>query len=469
MTRDVSFEAWWDQPSMDDVVDVVGVGTEVRVEVRLRNRYKFCVHLERATLRAEFEGVSEGPPYEISEIVKKDIPELSSHSSLVFKIVPRAAGRFRVTTFAKNYWGYVDTELDCGPVVFDAKMAHPQLSMEIVGLPESAFAGQCQSFEVRLTNVGDGNLKGFALAFDGVKAIVSEDENCIKRASLTIVVCHEPAAPGQTVAIPLIFRAKKVGVSSYHFFAAVSGIKTVFGQKTVRVVPAADFEIIAAPVLRDSADCVYHCTVHSHVDDIEILGVIDRTNRFLRTEALDKRPLNKQETRSFVGFTAQYGEAFADEWRSAFMRKSPIAVLFKLPGISWPLQKNLRLQERNPEFRLKLDVPPQIEVTLGSKVPCTVSVIGTRPPGLVLYVQPMEIRFIQTVSDKKKTPDGIAGCRWVGITKGQLSAQTEFAANLSFRAYTSGIYEIPGLFVWKEGEAAARPVLLSQYVQIIPK
>jgi tetratricopeptide (TPR) repeat protein len=471
MKRDVSIDAWLDdEESVTRAIKTVGVGSEVLLTIGLCNRYYFSVHLDRAILRAEFTGEPcDGPTYRIDEVLNKGIPGSSTAvTPMQFKFMPLAAGRFVVNAFAKNYWGYVDTEIACGPLAFNAVTAYPQIRMEIVGFPETAFSGQCARLIVRLTNTGDSPMRGFALAIDHPDAFSCESGNAILCEGIFIVERRELIEVEQSVDVSLILRSGDPGIEHFHFFVSVSGLRCAFAVKKLVITKVAEFGTQCIAKYNDTSNNAYYCTVQSTVDRLEVIGVINRRNRVLKSMALPRDAvLSVGQQLSFVVLTADETAEEVEPWRSLLLAKGEIALLFRIEGVELPLQQNLVVDDRAPLYSLSLSIPRRSEVKLGTKLSCTVRLEGTRANDFELYVEPLPFMFCDINSNNRS--ESYVGCRWTGITRHKISSESDFKAQFVFTAYGGGIFSLCGFKVCQD-QSFTNPaqLWLSQNIQIVP-
>jgi hypothetical protein len=474
ITRDVSFDVWWDDDDTqrnEKVIRTVGVANDIRLTIGLSNRYRFSVHLDHAVLSAQYEGddTDVSPPYRIGEVVDKGIPGSSTNTTyLSFEFLPLAIGKFTVNAFKKNYWGYVDTQIACGPLVFNAIAAYPQLTMEVLNFPAELFAGQCEPIEIRITNTGDSHLRGFALVIDHPESF-SCDLPLVLRFDRIIIIQHlEPVPVSAVVTIPLVLRAGDAGSAAFHFFTAVVGVRCAFLLKKMVIREAAHFETRAIAVGNDTANVAYHLSVRSQIEGLEVVGLINRKNHFVRTVALSPETiLSPGQTATLVAFTSDESTTAAESWRITLMGHATFAVLYCVPNVSLLLQRNVRIEERPLGHRLVLSMPSQARVVLGKRVNCSLHLVAPSSDDLVLYVEPLPFRFTDIGLQSRNEP--YVGCRWVGVTRKAMSRESQFKCEFSFVAHTSGIFELPGFRVsTKADRTNETQVWLSQMIQIIP-
>jgi hypothetical protein len=247
---------------------------------------------DRAVLRANYTGDETGRPYDIEAIKNKNIPGNSSQvTRLSFKFVPLLSDLFVVNTFEKNYWGYVDTEIGCSPsVVFNAMNGLPTLTMTISDFPTSAWSGQCEPFTVAVTNTGDSHLRGFVIVLDHPDMFVCRSRKqgrVIRMEGIVLVQYLESVAVDEVVTLPFIFKAGAPGIQTVHFYVAVVGVRCAFDVRRVAVRNSATVEWGAAVAkANDTGDFVFHCRVTAEVDGVEVVGLINRRNTFMKTVSL---------------------------------------------------------------------------------------------------------------------------------------------------------------------------------------
>jgi hypothetical protein len=428
------------------------------------------VHLDRAILCANYEGDDDViPAYRIEEATDKGIPGDSTAITYIsFQFLPLAVGRFVIDAFEKNYWGYVNTKIACGPLVFNAIAAYPKVTMEIFNYPDSPLAYQCEHIDVKIKITGDSPLRGVVLVFDHPEAFVCELPNVIYLEGITLVQHLEPVWPNAEVVIPLVFRAGDPGIVFFHFFAAVVGVRCAFLLKKATITEAAHFEAKPVAKINDTSNIACHVSVHSAVNGLELLGVINRSNCFLKTVAFNRGTiLSAGQKHAIVAFTADNTDETTESWRSALLGKRALALLYRVPNVSFPLQRNLSVEPRSCLYRLVLKMPGQAEVILGSKIHCSVHLPEPPSQDLVLYLEPLPFRFPDISSQPHPQP--YSPCRWVGITRRALSRESDFKCEFTFVAHGGGIVELPGFKLSTQpNRNGETQVYLSQTIQIIP-
>jgi hypothetical protein len=290
----------------------------------------------------------------------------------------------------------------------------------------------------------------------------------VVREGILIVDWRELVPVDETVELELILKSGDPGTELFHFFVAVGAVRCAFAVKKLSVTKVADFGSQCVAKFNDTANIAYHCTVQSTVAQMEVIGVINRNNHLLRTVALTPGDmLSFGQLLSFVVFTADETSETVEPWRSSLMGKCSIALLFKIPNVSLPLQKNLTIDDRAPPYRLSLSMASRSTVPIGTKLPCVVRLDGDHPDGFVLYVEPLAFRFLDISSASRS--ESYAGCRWTGLTRQRISKESNYRAEFWFIAYGGGIFELPGFKVSEDPTFTnSSQQWLSQTIQIIP-
>jgi hypothetical protein len=470
MSRDVSMDIWYDDDDAQrsaQSVRSVAVGNEIQLIVGLSNRYRFSVHLDRALLRADYSGEESGTPYHIEAIANKNIPGCSSEiTCLSFKFVPLQVGSFTVNAFEKNYWGYVDTVIKCGPLTFSSITNLPKLTLEIKNFPQAAWPGQCELVEFVIKNTGDSNLRGFVLVVDHPDRYVCDWRDIIKLENVILIQYQEPVVVEESITVPVVFQAGETGVGVFHFFVAVAGMRCAFDIRKVVVKDAATFRTVPSQKANDTVNVLHYCTVTAAVDGIEVVGLVNHNSRLLKTAGLKAETLAAGESCSFLGFQNDATADKVEKWRGQLLGSASCAILFKAPGLSRACQYSVVATEQATcPYRLTLTMPNRARVALGAKLKCVVQLKGAKADTPGVYIQPLPFKYSENGST---TNERCVGCQWVGIRKRKLVKENGFRAEFDFAAYTSGIFEIPGFYLFQPPNYTGSPISLSQTIQIIP-
>ena len=475
-SQSVTFDSWYDDDETRrsrKQTRRVRVGGQVLLDIELSNRYKFSVHLDRAVLKADYQGdAPEGEKrYEIQEIHSKNIPGMTDKTThLQFKFTPLVEGQFSVNTFEKNYWGYVDTQIECGPMVFNAVRDYPALSIELVNFPTSAYDGQCQKFEIVLKNIGDSLASGLAVVFDAPRSMVTlNKENTVKLNGLTIVKVPGALDVGESCRVPMVFVARSEGKSAYRFFAASHGIRCAFAKMEVDVTSAATFSDKFIAKMNDSACNAYHCTVNSNVDGLEIIGLMNTNHRLVKSMMIEPgHKLMKGETFSFMGLSSEETDTEFEEWRVSLMDASKMAILYRIDGLELPLQKNLHVNDRKTKYHIRVDMP--VLVTVGSRCQCTFRLLSAKP-GKVYYIEPSKFMHLDVAWPAARMP-GVevpSCCRWFGMTRATLTKENDYTATFLFKAFQCGVYEIQNITISEHPDfSSAVNIPMITQVQVEP-
>ena len=468
-SRSVTFDSWYetDETRRTTQVRKVRVGGHVLLDIELSNRYKFSVHLDRAVLRADYEGsaAADEKKYEINEVHSKNIPGMTNKTThLQFKFTPLVEGHFSVNTFEKNYWGYVDTEIECGPIQFQAIRDVPALSIEILNFPTHAYDGQCQKFEIMIKNVGDSVASGLAVVFDDPRSMVTlNKENTVELAGLTIVKVPGALDIGESCKVPMVFVARKDGQGTYRFFAASHGIRCAFAKREVDVTMAATFSDKFIAKMDDTACNAYHCTVVSNVDGLEILGLMNTNHRLVKSMMIEPgRKLKKGETFSFMGLSSEETDTELEEWRVGLMDSSKMAIVYLIEGLDLPLQKNLHVNDRKTTYHVKIDMPHL--VTAGTRAECTLKLLSADPEK-VYYIEPGNFIHLDVTRPAARGMDIQSTCRWFGMTRAALNKENDFTAKFLFKPLQYGIYEIQSVNVSENADGSS-PVRIPMITQV---
>lgn len=512
-TTSVSFDSWYDEDdenmhyNKSKAVRTVAVGTQLILTIELYNRYKFSVHLDRAILNASYEGKStDEKHFEMDEIKAKDIKGFTRDTTkLNFKFIPLSEGQYTVDSFTKNYWGYVNTVVDCGPLVFNAVKDMAMLKMEIDDFPEEVYTSQCYEFYINVTNVGNTVVDNFLIIYDHPNTIVS-DNRITKIGDVSFITVHKELTPMASTTVELILWIENPGETVYHFCIASNGLRCGFDKKPLKASPTAKVESSILKKGNDSDGMIFQCSITSLIDNLSIIGVIDNENRFLKLIGLqkegesEKTVLNKNENISIVGFTKEWDTECdtAEQWRSKLMGEKPLAILYEIEGESFYAQETLKLGTIHCQYRLTLDMPAEVKIEKDGqfeKVTCTITCLDSPTNNKPLFVEPLPFKFIDVTEIKnaeigkensqKLTPQNtqvkrspseklsdlpknIIGCKWFGQTRKQLNAENGYKADFEFIAVKSGVYKITAINVSTNADFSnPTRISYSQYFHVI--
>ena len=517
-TTSVSFDSWYDEEdenlhyNKSRAIRTVAVGTQLILTIELYNRYKFSVHLDRAILNATYEGKStDEKHFEMDEIKSKDIRGYTRDTTkLEFKFIPLSEGQYTVDKFTKNYWGYVNTVVDCVPLVFNAVNEMAMLKMEIDDFPEEVVTSQCYEFYINVTNIGNTVVENFLIIYDHPNSIVA-DYRTTQIGEVSFITVHKELMPMQSTTVELILWIENSGETVYHFCIASNGLRCAFDRRPLKATPITKVDSVILKKSNDSDNMIFQCSITSLIDNLSIVGVIDKENRFLKLIGLDSETstLNKNEKISIVGFTkdlASSGET-AEQWRSKLIGQKTLAILYEIEGNGFYAQETLKLGTIQCPYRIKIDLPSVVKIEKEGqfeKVTCQISWLNPSNEADSIYVAPSSFKFVdvqeakisadsqvnftsnsngiartqsQPPSSVRKSPSerflevskpNVCGCRWFGQTMKKLCKENEFKADFSFIAARGGVYRIGAVDVSKSPKfTSPTQIKLSQNIQII--
>ena len=499
-TTSVSFDSWYDEEDKYRKVNAirnVGVGNQVILTVELYNRYKFAVHLDRAILNAKFEpsGHSttnpDGKGYEMEEIHSKNIQGgTNKTTSLNFKFVPLSEGKYTIDSFTKNYWGYVDTVVECGPLEFNAIKEVPVIKMEIYDFPENVISGQCYEFSINITNIGNMLIHDFLILYDNQGTIEVSDHKTTDLETVSFITVHNELKPMESTLVELVLWVRNDNQEhqknpydiKYHFCVASNGLRCGFDMKTLHVSPSISAEFVSMRKENETNNYVFQCHITSHFasdtnGEVEIIGAIDSKCRFLKFVDIDDndRKLKNGETVSFIGCTAEFkeDEETAESWRSKLIGDKPLALIYQIEDNGLYAQMPLDIKCDKSPLQIKLEMPNEVQVKSNCTNKCRIY-IKNPPPNAKLYVQPLPFVFVDHKRKKiqdsvDNTPPSFCGCKWYGAKRRVLSKENNFSAEFSFYPRMIGVYSVPGVGV-SASPNFERPTIIkfSENVRIIP-
>ena len=439
-----SFQSWNDDLCTAGEVKFVGTEQPIYFIISLYNRYKFTVHLDHSVLIADYKGDATENPIDLESVKDKDIKGFTKKcTEIKYTCVPHAPGHFAIHKFKKNYWGYVDTEVDCGPIVFNCVAKHPKVDVSIEDLPNEVIAWQCIKFNVVVENKGDSQISEFSVVFDHPRSIVAAigTENL---GEVSVITVKGELNPGEKKKVPLIFRAAKLDKNTFHFCVSINNFTVGYARAAVNVVQAAHISARAFNRPSDTCGHAVAFTITPRIDGIRIFGFMNRRGHLVRTLKLNKNALPSGCPQTFVIFPDEEDEETVESWRAEIMGQAPIAVLFSLgEGEQLYAQKNITYDSVQKSLRVKIDGPSHIEIPEeGGKFTVTISCNPQEKP---FVIEPAPFKFVTKHDQSVASP-----CYWVGITRATLSEENGFKAQFTAYALRNGIYKIPFVYIPKE-------------------
>ncbi|EAY19088.1 hypothetical protein TVAG_189790 [Trichomonas vaginalis G3] len=426
----------WDMAVPTKSKKMIGIGQQVYFVITLYNRYKFTVHLDHSVLVPEYQGDATENIFDIDEVNNKDIRAYNS-SDIKYGFTPHAEGSFKIAKFSKNYWGYVETEIECGPITFNVIHDYPTVNLTIEDLPENVIAWQCIKFNACVENKGKTLIKYFSIAFDHPHSITYEG-GTDQIGESSVITINQEIEPGQTCRVPLIFRATKLNLNEFHFIVSIMNHKCAFALAKVNVSPAAKIEATAFKRQNDSGGHAIQMTITPLIDGFKLYGFMSKNGKLVKTLAINKEQLKANVPESVVCFPADELDEEVEKWRVEMMGNSPLAVLFKIGETENCLlaQKNINFNYIKKPFRFILDCHSHMERKKGE-----IMKVFVRAENLENEVMISPLPIVYVCRDRV----GPTPCRFVGVTKVVLSKENNYSAEFSCVAFKSGIYRIPGI------------------------
>ena len=492
-----TLDSWYEDDSLPTAKrahHTIGVGREINIVIVLHNRYLFTVHLDRARLdvdystsppnnnnsesqensnNSNFEVINANPiqsdKYEIQNISSFNVREETGKkkpTSIPLKFKALVPGYFSIHRFLKNYWGFVNTEVECGPIVLHAVPEYPNATLRLENFTKNALEGQCFSFYVVLRNEGDNPLRNAMVAFDNINTVFSFSGAPIQKLEKCMMISFPEIQPHNERALKLFLHPATAGEYKLHFIAYSNGIKCGFITAELQV--ASPF-LLTAEYIPDSG--VIHCTwsgMKKALSGIQLQGVINRNGQILYSFGAEK-PLYYDETQSFISLVDRFQNSNTSSdkilseqekaWRVHLIGDKEWAIMYKVENTKIIGQTTLNIiKPKDQKYKFSLNMP------LSAKVGQTVTI----QLKLIQYNPENEISENSASSDSLKNipkdinslehpiyvrPDfisdiyGILGCRWVGKTSAKLEKESGYQCEFHLHAVSPGIYTISTLKV----------------------
>lgn len=530
-TASVSFDSWYDEDSQynrkSNQVRTVEVGVPIILSIGLYNRYIFTVHLDKARLNVKYEGDStEEEHFQMPQLLHKDIPGSTTKTSKVdFKFIPLSEGKFTIDSFSKNYWGYIDTDVECGPLTFTSKKIAPMLKMEISGFPTDAVYSQCYNFTINAANTGNVPIHDFSIFYDNPEMITCSQQKK-PLGPISFITVHKELNPGDSQLVEMTLWVNSPGEITFHFCIATEGKRCGFSKQVVKATRRFEIETIIQERSNQLEDVTFHCSLKSLTDEISVIGVIDYRGRFLNLIGVNDDPnsrlVHKNETLSFVGGSADFTKETSDAWRADLLDKNHLAILLKIGENDFYAQARFPIKRESTIYPLKLSIQPILTTKLRTQHKCKVYLTDELTTKGPLYIQPLQFELVRIVScekdDKAKQlpksikntittksqeiklgkynlqsppssgisnsksalridpsmetliENNIVGCNWFGVTRKALKTENSFTTDFIFMPLQAGVYQIPGFLVSQSPNFSnPKTVNVSQTILIIPE
>ncbi|OHS94090.1 hypothetical protein TRFO_11347 [Tritrichomonas foetus] len=419
---------------------------------------------------------NENANFTITTIAKFDIVPGLSTKKMRFKILPLTEGKFTINRFIKNYWGYADTDIECGPLSFITISNKPQLAMAVHDFPEQTALYAITRFVIVIKNIDQKTtVKEFELAFDHNDMIISDTETPEKVGSVSFIKFNKELKAGETLNIPLLFRPSSTATVVSRFLVSIDGTIVSYAVKTAKIQKVLNIHSKTVQKTNDSKNHVVHCTVSGDVDGVRIYGIINQNGKFINSIKTKQKVLKSGQICSIVGFVSDETNTEAEPWRKYYMsEKFNLSLLFQLPDSRIPAQAPITFHPIvvKPTLlnRLRLEIPPVVHVVPGKLYKCRIWLNDTDGVDLEKYyllVEPKNFVVGNAANGTKEDDVSSIGCRWVGQTKIRLCKENNFSFEFSFVVFRLGIYNVPGFYVTEEGANEKKEVNISQCFQAL--
>ena len=464
----LSYHSWMSDEMKEEAKPIkISIGSKIQVLLTILNRYSFTVFLKTANIKADYKGPSEKEEKYITNTLN-DISVSGAKSikkekcQVTFDFTAIEPGTYTLNTFQKNYWGYVNTEIDFPPVILEASNDFPKLKLSVDGLPVKAFQGMCFRFVINVTNDNDFPASGIVVGFDHPHSIAYEGD-VQHEENISLIKITEEIKAHDTISIPLIFRAAKMSDNYLHFFVAANNSICSYAEAKVSVAAAGT---VSATVIRNTNDTgnnIFKVKFTSQIEGLSIIGISNQKGVLLKTiQAGTPSIIPKGGFSTIIAFSQEESSETVEPWRIFMMGGSSYAILFKVEGRELSAQQNLRLPYE-PEKRFILSMPNNSSEPLGTRISCKVKFTNQED----IFIQPM---LIDLANDEKNSSSIVMSARWVGKTRKRLCKENGYEAEFFFVALLPGVYIVPGfLYSTKLDFSDVHEVLLRHSIHVLPK
>jgi len=466
-----TLNSWYIDNESQNIKQTKHISTKCKVllKIQLYNRYIFSVHLDQAIPIIKYSGADnpDDIAYTIKGIDRKEVPgKYKPNPELSFDFVALKPGRFVIESFHKNYWGVLDTEIDCGPVVLNASSDFPMFDISIDGLPEKAYEGQCIKFAITIHNVGESTVNEFLLVYDNADYI-AYDGDSIRLKDSVVISNNKPIEPSEAMVFDFVFKSLMIGENRLHFIVSSKGINSAYKMKSIDIFPISVIQSTLIPILNDSHDQIIKTMFLPMIPNLSIIGVMDSELNILRSiEMMDNSPSKINQFTTTLCSLINKDKSIADSWRKRFISNNQYSLLFSCPEIENCFQLPIKEISLSPSPRYHITMPEHIS-SKGKKYTAVFSITHLTDDTQVSYVQPLPFDLID--HPNAKTHDfSVKGLRWTGVTRQIVSKQNQFKAEFELIGFKPGIYSLKGVSISNSPDFSnSKSIPLSQTVIIL--
>jgi hypothetical protein len=444
-----SYEAIWmggDQEAKEKP-RVLRVGTEVRIAIGAKNRYRFALFLEDGQLGAEYNGgETRAENYTIKPIAAVSIPGRTQRPfPIEFFFTPRSEGTFVINSVTLTYWSLVETKMPVGPLSFVALRNWPEVSLTIHGFPDRSECGECHQFSVAIRNVCDEPVPDVALVYDHAMCLIPLRAHTTE-GRLYLVKLENGLQKGETVTIEFIYRADRPGDCRFHFFASTAGTRSAFAMARCSVVSTRRIEARLIKKSDATTNGILHCTIRTDLEAVTFSGLFDRTGRLLWTLGLTGTKIARGNALSVIALTEDTTDEVVERWRIEAMGNCSYALLLTAEGRALRAQHNIDVAATFDGRQFKIAMDPSF--LAGQPIRCRLIGPENQP---TCFVRPLPICIAGS-----QHPAILA--RWIGTSTRCLSTANGFRGHFTISA-PLGIFEING-FLMSDDPTFEHPVEL---------
>jgi hypothetical protein len=419
---------------------IVRVGSELKIAIGVRNRYKFPIFIESATLRAEYQGTERrSNHYELKPIPVTTIPGFTKKPwAIEVMFTPLSEGTFVVSECETISWNFVQSSLAVSPLKFIAARDWPVVSIQIRDFPEHTESGQCHAFSVDVRNDCDDHINQVVLAYDNGSTIIPLCDHR-QEGSVWIVTVEGGLKGRQTVTLPFIYRATVPGTRYFHVFAATNGSRSAFAMEKCNVVATRRIEMRLVQKLNDPMNGILTVMIRTDLGPVRFCGIMNQSGHLLRTLGRPGAIVCRGDSLTVVAFTDDPTNESVEPWRIETMGTCPYALLLSSEGHKLHAQHNIDLPTTPRARRFRLEMGSNFNT--GKAISCTLIDMDTAEP---CFVRPRAVKLADSKTIKPQA-------RWIGASTQILGPQNRHRVQFSLVA-TPGIFQITGFVVASDPE-----------------
>jgi hypothetical protein len=264
----------------------------------------------------------------------------------------------------------------------------------------------------------------------------------------------------QVVDVPFIFHAGPPGDHRFHFFVAISGVRSAFAVCHCAVVMTLRVDARISQKPNDTMGQLLHGTIRSDVAGIAFWGVINRNQKVLKTLNTQKQKIARGQSFSFLALSLSETSQKVEPWRLQLMGDAEFALLLTSESSGLLAQQNLAVTQTQAKHRIRIEMGHKFPI--GNRIEC--KVVDETHLWQAVFIKPCPISFVGF-----QPAQGTPVARWVGKTHWKLSKKNDYTAEFLIAPTQAGVFQINGFVIAKTAEfGEPEDVAVSHVFHVLP-